>query len=54
MGSLQRMMAIDFPYFDINQSEWFGDLTEEACRNSERSENRIYIYFDSRHQHTLI
>ena len=48
MGSLQRMMARDFPYWDINQSKWFEDLTEEACQNSERCENRIYIYFDSK------
>lgn len=48
MGNLQKMMARDFPYLDINQSKWFQDLTEEACQNSERSGNRIYIYFDSR------
>lgn len=48
MGSLQRMMVKEFPYWDINQSKWFRDLAEEACQNSERYENRIYIYFDSK------
>lgn len=47
MGNLQRMMAKDFPYLDINNSAWFKDLTEEACQNSERHNNRIYIFFDS-------
>ena len=47
MGSLQRMMVKDFPYWDINASKWFQDLTEDACTGSERHENRIFIYFDS-------
>lgn len=48
MGSLQRMFARDFPYWDITQSKWFDDLAEEACRNIEKCDNRIYFYFDSR------
>ena len=48
MGSLQRMIVKDFPYWDINQSKWFEDLTEETCQNSERYNNRIFIYFDSK------
>lgn len=48
MGILQRMMVKDFPYWDINQSKWFADLTEEAYENSERCKNRIYIYFNSK------
>lgn len=48
MGSLQRMMVKDFPYWDINQSKWLKDLTEEACQDSERHNNRIFIYFDSK------
>lgn len=47
MGSLQRMMVKEFPYWDINQSKWLNDLCEEGC-DCVRSGNRIYIYFDSR------
>ena len=47
MGSLQRMMARDFPYWDINHSKWFIDISEN-CKNAERNQNRIYIYFNSK------
>ncbi len=47
MGSLQRMMVKDFPYWDINQSKWLNDLCEENC-DCVRSGNRIYIYFNSK------
>lgn len=47
MGSLQRMMVKEFPYWDINQSKWFKDLSE-GCQNSERHNNRIFIYFDNK------
>lgn len=47
MGSLQKMIVKEFLYWDINNSAWFKDLAEGACRNSERRNHRIYIYFDS-------
>lgn len=47
MGTLQRMMVRDFPYWDINQSAWFVDISEN-CKEARRSNNRIYIYFNSK------
>ena len=47
MGSLQRMMVKEFPYWDINQSKWFRDIAE-GCQYAKRHENRIFIYFDSK------
>ena len=47
MGSLQRMMVKEFPYWDINQSKWLNDLCEESC-DCVRHNNRIFIYFDSK------
>ena len=47
MGSLQRMMVKEFPYWDINQSKWLNDLCEEGC-DCVRNGPRIYIFFNSR------
>ena len=51
MGSKAEFMAWYYrrnpDYSDINNSIWFKDLVEKAVKNSERHENRLYIYFSN-------
>lgn len=32
-------------YSIINDSKWFKSIVQNACRNSEKNSNRIYVYF---------
>ena len=36
-----------FRYSDINNAPWFKDIVKKAVKNSDRSGNRIYMYFGS-------
>ncbi len=48
MGAMKYNTNHMFCYNDINGSAWFQDLIQGACKGSERSGNRIYIYFDNK------
>ena len=50
MGAYQDLYYSVNPNMDIDNATWFKDLTEGACKNSERSGRDIIIYFDSEEQ----
>ena len=47
MTELKKWYYKNHPYEDINSSVWFKDVAEKAVTNSQRSGNRIYIYFEN-------
>ena len=49
MGQIQRTELFQqmIRYNGINNSPWFKELAAKAYRNSQRSGNRIYVYFKS-------